>query len=194
MIVSTEGMGQLSDDLKYFINNSEPTKTSIKDMYFDAQGRVKVAYLVPIFAVQGERIASQNMGFVFGIKNIDNSLFDLLKQPRSIEKTSETLIIRENNGVIEYLSPVSSGAKSLKLKIDSSRKNFAENDAMKNIGSFVEGQDYSSQNVLATARYIPHTNWILIHKISKKEALLASEIRRNSTAVIGLLTDRKSVV
>ena len=187
IVVSTETMSKLSDDLKYFINNSSQIQSSLKDMYLDADGRVKMAYLVPIFAVQGENIASQNMGFVFGIKNIDNSLFDLLKQPRSLEKTSETLIVRKSDNIIEYLSPLSDGTSPLKLKIDATRENFAENEAIKNIGSFIDANDYLSQGVLATARSIPHTKWSLIHKISKEEALLESEIRRNNTVAIGLL-------
>ena len=149
------------------------------DIAKDADGDPYVGFVVPAFSIQGERNAASQIGKVVGIKAMDSAFFAHLKHPGTTEETLETILIRQVDRKLDYVSPLLDGSGALSKQTDYMPSTSAEASLAQTIGNFVaEMQDYRGNTVLATSRSIAGTPWKLIVKIDRKEALQESTERR----------------
>jgi len=189
LMVSTVGAPAIKGKIEEFINSVPLTKTQMLPPYLNKNGEVSIAFLVPVYAVQGDEIAESQIGFILGVRTIDESLFPLLKTPAVAEKTAETLLLQKgNNDVFEYLSPLRDGTGALERKSSSHSPQLALTSAIKHTNGFeIDKEDYAGKNVLMTSRAIEGTDWTLLHKVEKKEALWDSERRRVGVISMAML-------
>ncbi len=178
VVVATEGAPLISARLRQFLLESPKAQPAMLDVFPDADGKPVMAFLVPVFAIQGEAIASQQMGVVLGVKRVAQELYPLLSQPPQLSDTLETLLLREKQGVVEYISPLKDDIAPFSLKLNIDRPSYTAQHALSNPGSFGVRFDYDGQKVLMTSRRIEGTDWVLVHKIGYEEALGAAETRR----------------
>ncbi len=189
IIVTTSSMPIIQPEIEEFIKKSQKGKAAMKDIYMSADGTASIAFIVPVYAVQGDHIPSQQVGVILGIRKV-NELFDILKQPKSSEKTSESILIRKTSkkhGFIEHISPLIDGTEALSNRLDLGIEDYYASFALKKTGSFGIKADYNAKDVLVTSRNIKNTQWVLLHKIDSDEALEESNSRRVGTIAIGLL-------
>lgn len=172
----------------------EHTKTSVAgqealiDIARSTDGDPYIGFTMPIFSVQTEHVAESQIGKVIGVKIVDGNLFGLLKHPGTTERTLETMLLRQRDGKLEYISPLQDGSGALSKEVGVGTR-ITENALMQTIGNFSTNlSDYRNKPVLATSRAIAGTPWVLVVKIDKAEALAAGNQRRaNMNVLFGMI-------
>lgn len=109
-------------------------------------------------------------GFLCLEVNPNAFLFPMIQEWPSYSKTSECLIIRNDNGDALFLNNLRFLEKSaLKLKIN---KNFSDRISIKAVNGsrgIVEGKDYRGVRAIAYVQAVEGTDWIMIVKIDSDE-------------------------
>lgn len=192
VLVASADMPPLSDALTQFILQTPRGQKALKDIYLDDNGTPMIGFLAPIFPVQGDPTANEQIGYVFGIRSVTSSLYPLLELPKSIESTAETILVRKNTlpqgEVVEYLSPLLNGAKPLDINVPITVTDRAAVYAMQNPGLFGLKENYANEPVLTISRPIKDTPWVLLHQITRKEALAESDQRKaGMVSIAGLI-------
>ncbi len=188
MVVATPDMPPLEGVLHDFVATAPRGQRAATSLYLGPAGNPSMAFAAPIFAVQSEGAASQQIGTVLGVKEIESELYPLLRQPGAVEKTAETILVQSNGTVVEYLSPLMDGTPPLSRKLAADTPKLAEAFAIANPGGFAANRfDYRDKKVLVTSRALTLVPWTLIHKVDQDEALADSDARRNWLKTVLLL-------
>ena len=64
-----------------------------------------MGFRAPILGVQADP-GSKPLGWVLGVREVDDELYPLLSRPQTPEKTDETVLVRRQEGGIEFISPL----------------------------------------------------------------------------------------
>ena len=183
IVVSSYGFPPMQGKLQAFLANIEKGSNGISDIYIGSNNQPSIAFSEPVFALQGDDTASSQIGMVVGIKQISTELYPLLKQPGSVEKTAEALLIRQNNNVVEYLSPLMDGTPAFKRKLTMDTPNLAAAFILSKPEGYGIKNDYNNEEVLVTSRNFDKVEWSILYKINTSEALAESTERLNSLVV-----------
>ena len=185
ILVTTPGTPALDSRLRDFVSGTKQGGRGVLDLYTGASGQATMAFLQPIFAVQGDNSAADQVGAVLGIRLVDEDLFQHLAQPGETLNSGQTYLVRKNGATVEYLSPLADGTPPLKraLALDTSR--LAAASLLARTGGFGIFSNYQGIEVLATSRGIQGLPWVLIRSVERQEALAASD-RRQTILLIGL--------
>lgn len=184
--VATTYMPPVEGALAEFVANAVPAEAHMLDMNSAANGEIlRMGFMVPVYATQGADETSKQLGWVFGVREVEQELFGLLRHPGITEVTLETLLVREENGGVTYLSPLLDGTKPLRKHLAMPSERNAGNTlaaayAVREPGQFAVLADYRQKKVLVTGRNVPGTNWSLATKVDEEEALSAAKSRRTS--------------
>ena len=188
IVVSTAMMPATKEIMLDQAKKAPPGQDGLIDIQKDNDGALYMGFIVPIFSIQGDRTANSQIGKVVGIKTVDSNLFGLLKHPGTTESTLEAILIRSNNGKIDYVSPLQDGALALAKQTENDKNKFVEASLLEVQGNFVsEKKDYRDKPVLATSRSVASTPWTLVVKIDKAEALKESSQRRANMVIFFFL-------
>lgn len=185
--VTTNNMPELSGRLEEIINNFPMQEHYISSIYPGSDDKPSVVFSVPIFAVQGDEDIKSQIGSIVGIMPVDDYLFPLLKQPGDTAKTSETLLVKMEGNMVNYLSPTKDGSAALSKNLTTSQDLDAA-FAIVNPGQFAIKRDYGFNEVLVTGRKISNTNWNLLYKINRSEALSESDTHVRNLLTIGIIS------
>ncbi len=183
IVVSSYGFPPMQGKLQAFLANIEKGNNDISNIYIGSNNQPSIAFSEPVFALQGDDTASSQIGMVVGIKQISTELYPLLKQPGSVEKTAEALLIRQNNNMVEYLSPLMDGTPAFKRKLTMDTPNLAAAFILSKPEGYGIKNDYNNEEVLVTSRGFDKVEWSILYKINTSEALAESTERLNSLVV-----------
>ncbi len=187
VMVSTPEMPPIEGRLGDFVVTAPRGARTLAGLYPGVAGNPTMAFLVPVFAVQGNVGASEQIGMVLGVKEVDDELYPLLYQPGAVDETMETLVVRVTGAVVEYLSPLMDGTPALKRKMALDTPELAAAFAVNTPGGFAIRRDYRGEEVLVTARDFAVAPWTLVQKIDRDEALAESDARLTRQLVVFLL-------
>lgn len=187
IIVSTPEMPPIGPTLEGFMTAAPRGERAIKGPYPGTAGNPTMAFAVPVFAVQGDARASEQIGVVLGVKEVGGQLYPLLRQPGAVDETGETLLIRSTGALAEYLSPLMDGTAGLERKIALETPELAAAFAIQMPGGFAIKRDYRGQEVLVTGRAFAAVPWTLVQKIDRDEALAESDARLTRQLITFLL-------
>jgi PAS domain S-box-containing protein len=187
IVVATPQMPPLEGTLRDFLASVPRGSRGATSLYLNAKGSPSMAFAVPIFAVQAENNAAQQIGTVIGVKEVGPELFGALKQPGEVEKTAETYLVESNGTVITYLSPLMDGTPPMTRKLALTTPDLDAAFAVSNPGGFAIKIDYRGEEVLVISAPAKALPWALIHKVDRKEALADSDARRVRFLVVFLL-------
>lgn len=184
IVAATQDMPPLDGTLAEFVAQSRKGEHSLYDISRAADDSLRIGFLVPIYAVQGEAVASEQIGFVFGVRSVDDSLFGLLKHPGTTEKTLQGILVRKNGTMVEVITPSSFDANPLSFRAEHAPQKWAESAAIERPNTFGIMPSFTQSTVLFTSRSIDKAPWTLIEEIDQKEALAAANASRNQLLVI----------
>lgn len=188
IVVSTVMDSATRDMMQENVQAAPKGQETLIDIQKDKDGTPYIGFIVPIYSIQGDRNASSQIGWVVGIKTVDEKLFSLLKHPGITENTLETLLVRKDKSTLEYLSPLQDGAAEMSKEAPFDTAALAEAALVDVSGNFIsDKKDYRGKTVLATSRSIANAPWTLIVKIDRQEALAQSSERRASMVVFFFL-------
>ena len=177
-IVHTDNFPQIKGPIRAFLDGTEKGVSAVSDIFLNADGTPSMAFLVPVYAIQGDESAESQLGYVLGVKEIGDDLYPLLKQPGATEETAETLIVRQTRNQIDYLTPRGGGGVGpLEKPLAVDTPDLAASWAIRTVGGFAVKTDYDGNEVLAISRSFGQMPWTLLYKIDTGEALAESEAR-----------------
>jgi HD-GYP domain-containing protein (c-di-GMP phosphodiesterase class II) len=175
VLVSTAGLPVLDANLSRKIQESPPGKASLLDIFTTDDGKSRLGFVLPIYAIQADAEAKP-IGRLVGIKNVDNDLFKLLHQPGATEKTLEAVLLRKEGDNVAYLSPQESGKDAAaRLSLDTPELDAAY--ALRSPGDFAVKRNAQSHPVLMTSRALDHSPWIMMLHIDRDQAMSESDVR-----------------
>jgi len=187
VVVATDAMPPINGGLLEFLKKAPPGERLIYDLYINASGRPAMGFVFPVYAIQGDAGGSAQIGAVFGVKEVSDELYPLLIQPGAVEETAETLLVRPDNTLVEYLSPQADGTPPLDRKLALDTPELASSFVIEKPGGFASKRDYIDREVLVTGRAFKIPPWTLVHKIDRAEALAATEERLNRLMIMFLM-------
>ena len=177
IVVASPGSPPVQGQIRDFLNGAARGEAAVSDMFIGPNGKPSMAFLAPVFALQSDEDASSQIATVIGIKEVDQELFPLLRQPGNIDETAEAFLVRTADSTVDYLSPLRDGTEPLKLTLSTETPDLAGAWAARTPGGFSTKRDYAGNEVLVIARAFTQVPWTLAYKIDTSEALAESEDR-----------------
>ncbi len=158
----------------------------VDDLSPGPDGAPTMTFVVPVFAVQSNDEAADQVGAVIGVTLADD-LYPRLKQPGETAASAEAVLLRETGNTIDYLSPLADGTAPLALRLARDTPDLAAAFALANPGGFAVRHDYANAEVLVTARRFASVPWTLMYKVATNEALAETDARLGRMLTILLL-------
>ena len=167
--------------------NDEPIDGRILDLELNDRGAPSLTFIAPVFSLQGGIVPGSELGYIVGVKQIADELYPLLRQPGSVERSLEAVLLRTGENVVEYLSPTIDGIAPLTRSYAKDTPELAGAFALDTVGGFGEARDYRDAEVLITSRRLDNAPWVVAVKVDRAEALAVSETRLTRLLAILLL-------
>ena len=186
-LVSTPDMPPMNARARAAVGKALEGQPAVIDIYLGASGLPTMGFVLPVFGIQEDSDGAKGIGGVIGIRTIGQDLFQRLKQPGEISKTTETYLVRAKGPTVEYLTPLVDGTPALKRSLSLDTPDLAAAHALKQPGSFAVKLDYAGIESLAASRPIANLPWVLIRKISRAEALSATDTRLTTLLTVFVL-------
>lgn len=185
-LVSSPGMPPISGKIRTAVAQALEGEPAIVDLYMGATNLPTMGFVLPIYGVQDDEGAA-GIGAVIGVRVVGADLFSRLAQPGTVEATAETYLVRRTDGTVEYLSPLADGTPAMKRSLAADTPDLAATYAAEAAGGFAIKRDYSGEEVLVTSRPIAGLPWVLVRKISRAEALAATDTRLRTMLTVFVL-------
>jgi HD-GYP domain-containing protein (c-di-GMP phosphodiesterase class II) len=186
-LVGTPDMPPLTSKIRAAVAQALDGEPAIIDVYLGASGLPTMGFVLPIFGIQDDSDGAKGIGAVVGLRTIGKDLYDRLIQPGETARTTETYMVRSRGAVVEYLAPLADGTAPLKRTMSADTPDLAAAHALKKPGAFAIRSDYTGTQVLAASRTIAGVPWVLVRKISRQEALSATDTRLTTMLVVFIL-------
>lgn len=188
VLAATRHYPALDGALRAFLPAARRGETALFDLRADVGGSPAIGFAAPIFPVQGNPTADDQIGVVLGIKRVAAELYPILDQPGGETRTAETILVRAQGAVVQFLSPLADGTAALARTLARDTADLSAAVALAAPGGFGAALDYRGTEVLATSRALGRAPWVLVHKIDRAEAMAASEARLGRLLAFLLLT------
>lgn len=186
LLVSSGNMPPMNPAIRAAMAEADGGLPSIIDLYEGLDGEPTMGFVHPVYAVQSEGEADKIIGFIVGLRTVRKSLYPLLVQPGDTLQTAETLLVRQNGSLTEYLSPLADGTNALKRKL-SSDSQLAAAFVAREPGLFSRKTNYLGDEVLVTGRALSGAPWYLVRSVTSLEALSETKERLNVMLGVFLL-------
>ena len=186
-LVSTPDMPPMTARVRAAVVKALEGEPAVIDIYLGASGLPTMGFVLPIFGIQDDSEGAKGIGCVIGLRTVGKDLYQRLKQPGEIAKTTETYMVRAKGPTVEYLTPLVDGTPALKRSLSLDTPDLAAAHAIKKPGSFAVKLDYAGIESLAASRPIANLPWVLIRKISREEALSATDTRLTTMLTVFVL-------
>ena len=176
VLVATPGMPPLYGRRAEAPQRMPAGERGFLDLHLNAAGKPARGFSLPVFAVQGDASPSAQVGRIVDLREAGDVFARLLEQPGLTQKSLETLLVRGDGAVIEYISPLGDGTAPLKKRLARNTPALAA-AMLASPGGFALLRDYRDREVLATSRAFGATPWTLITKIDRDVAMAESDAR-----------------
>ena len=186
-LVSTPDMPPMTAKIRAAVIKALEGEPAVIDVFLGASGEPTMGFALPVFGIQDDSEGAKGIGAVIGLRTVGKDLFRRLKQPGETAQTTETYIVRAKGVAVEYLTPLADGTPPLKRSMSSDTPDLAAAHALKRPGGFAIKLDYAGTEVLAASRPIAILPWVLIRKISRQEALSATDTRLTTLLTVFIL-------
>ncbi|MGB0683457.1 MAG: HD domain-containing phosphohydrolase [Magnetovibrionaceae bacterium] len=184
-LVSTPGMPPISGKLREAAVRALSGEPALIDIYKGATNQPTIGFALPVYGIQSD--GSEGIGAIIGIRIVDETLFERLKQPGEIAETAETFLARLQGNQVDYLSPLRDGTGPLERSIAHDPEGLAASFAIDKPGGFSIRRDYAGNDALVTSRALAGVPWVLVRKVDRAEALSGTETRLRTILIVFVL-------
>ena len=186
LLVSSGNMPPMNPTIRAALAKAAEGQPAFVDMYEGINGDPTIGFVWPVFAVQDEGNVKDIIGYVFGLRTVETSLFPLLFQPGDTLQTAENYLVRKDGALVQYISPLVDGTLPLTRKL-SAKGDLAAAFVMDNPGDFTLASNYLGARVLVTGRALSAAPWYLVRTVTEQEALAETDRRLSTMLGIFLL-------
>ena len=185
IIIATANMPTTLPAVSAYMQAGANVDTMMIGPYEGEEGLSTVAFITPVFGIDDDQSA---LGFLIGIKALNQPFFNMLIQPGEVAVTARNYLIQKQNGMINYISNLARADPNFQDPIDASTPSLAANFAYENLGHFATMMNYNGEDVFVSGNSISGTDWVLVRTVSTQEALGPAASRKRSIIIIsGLL-------
>ena len=177
-ILVARGMPALDGDIARRLVQVGANDRGFLDIRKAPSGDLVAGFSLPVHAIQSPDNAARAIGRVVGIRRIKDGLFPLLKQPGFAWKTGEIYLTRNNENIVEFLSPRDGDRAPLTGARALDAPGSVSTAAGRSAAAFGIADDYAGEQVMYAARAVADTPWTVIVKIARAEAMGDSDSRR----------------
>ncbi len=176
IVVSTTGLPAFDAVLSRKVEEAPKGQASLIDVFKTEDGKNHIGFMLPIFPVQSEGEVVEPLGFLVGVKNVDDGLFKFLRHPGTTENTLEAVLLRREGDNVAFLSPQENekdAAPVLALNTPDLDAAFA----ITSPGGFAVKKNADARLSLVTSRAIARTPWIMMLHVDRDQAMSGSDLR-----------------
>ncbi len=191
IVTTTREMGDPAQIVAPMLADGAFVEPRFVDALTLSDDTVAFGFIAPVIRLQSDASLDNVVGYVLGLRPLDEAVFSMLRQPGDPHLTAETVLVRAANGNVEYLSPTRGGGDSttppLGLGLDADTENLAAAAAIREAGAFGQFIDYRGVDVLAISRALNAAPWTLVYKVDRGEALADSDARLQRLLILLVL-------
>lgn len=170
--VGDGGEDTLEHDTLLLHASTQSKRILFADLHTEVGRGIFIDIIIPILVVRG--LDSAVVGSVILLIDPNNVLFPLLQEWPIPSRTSECILIRRDGNEVVFLNTLRHiNNVPLALRFPAAEKQLPAAMAARGVEGIVEGKDYRDVEVLAAARKIPDSPWLLVAK-SDVEEIFAS--------------------
>ncbi|KAA5606876.1 PAS domain-containing protein [Roseospira marina] len=188
LIAATPDMPPVRGSVMAALGALPATEAGLIDLERSPHGLLRLGFTVPVFSQEGTGTQTDVVARVVGLRPVGAPFFATLEQPGATATTAETYLIRRRGNAIEYLTPLLDGSRPLEKSLAINTADLIDAEALADPGRFHVGRDYAATESFAVSRPISGTDWVLVHRIARAEALAAADARRTTLVVVLILT------
>ena len=155
---------------KFFSDNRDIHLPELAEFHLGSDNDPHLSLIIPLHFHQSRN--AQTVGYIFAKIDPEHTFYPLLNSWPYESSTSEALLAASENDSIVYLNELRHIKNSaVKLKVPVSDTGIVVVKAFRGAGGFVEAKDYRGIPVLAYARKIDGSNWMLVVKTDRSELM-----------------------
>ena len=179
LVVATTGMPEIGNAFQAAIDAALVSgKPAFSKLVLDSHERVLLGIAVPVPVVLGAQDSHAYGGVVFGVHSAGQTLYPLLTSGVPMTGSDDSLLVREEDNQVVYLSPTRGGGTPTRKSLPLDRSDLAAATAVKQPGSFGKFHNYQGHKVLATSRALRSVPWVLVQQVGAAQALQESNRHR----------------
>ncbi|MBI1274994.1 PAS domain-containing protein [bacterium] len=144
-------------------------KSHFIDLYPMADGRLAMAFVVPVFAVQGTRMDTDQRGWLVAVERADASLLQTDIPTVEPYKNVTLQLVRQGAKQVEWLE--NKGQDVALKNMDATTPDLVPAKLLQDSGRFVSGVDMSGTKVMAVAQKVANVPWLVMASLPAKDAL-----------------------
>lgn len=182
IIAATAALPALKDNIRALISETfQSARVGSSSLYSgDSIDATFLALAGPIHAIQDETVIAA----IIGIKAVDEELFPLLRQPGELYDSAETMLVAREGNAIRYVSPLADETGAMQKVMSFDTPGLASAFAIRSPRDFAIRNDYRGEEVLVVGWPVPGTDWTLVYKVSRAEAMGETETRLLRTLLL----------
>ncbi|MFA6100761.1 MAG: PAS domain S-box protein [Victivallaceae bacterium] len=171
VILTSKNAGELGVHAKELIAQVLVNRTPVfSDLHSAPNVNVNLSHFDIVIPLIVPETPESVTGILFMRMNPRSGLYERIQPWPTPSLTAETLLIRRDGDSVLFLTDLRHlKDAALKLRIPLTENNCAAVKVVNGAQGIIEGVDYRGVPVLAVARKIPDTSWIMIAKIDKNE-------------------------
>ncbi|MFQ5644199.1 MAG: HD domain-containing phosphohydrolase [Thiogranum sp.] len=179
LVVATTGMPETGNAFQSAIDTALVSgKPTFSKLVLDSHDRVLLGIAVPVPVVLGAQDNWAYAGVVFGVHSAEQTLYPLLTGGAPMTDSDDTLLVREEDNQVVYLSPTRGGGTPTRKSLPLENSDLAAAAAIKQPGAFGEFHNYQGRKVLATSRALRSVPWVLVQEVDAVQAMQESNRHR----------------
>lgn len=162
-------------------------RAALQALPVGADGSLRVAFAVPVPAVQGLGTPGRPVGVLLGIRRADTELLPRLQRSSRLAGETRSLLVTLEDNLVVLLGPLADGSRPGERRLALDTPGLAATELVRKPGGFGLYRDHQGREVLATSRPVPSLPWVLIQQADAAAALRESrEHARFLLSVFGL--------
>lgn len=185
LVSATRDMPLIEGEIADWIRTASRDGPTFIDAHA-AEGAVRIGFLAPIYRLQMPSESANYTGMVIGLRPLDDGFRALLHQPGATEETAEALVLRQEGARIDVVASTDGSLAPL-TPLAEAGVEAAEALVFGDADGFVDAPGYRGEQVLASARPVEGTPWLMSYQLDRAEALAESDARLTRMLVLLLL-------
>jgi PAS domain S-box-containing protein len=181
ILLATPNMPAIESPVRRFLATLTGPYAQLYDLHRGPGGLISIGVAGPI---RSPAAGDKPIAYVLGLKPVGRELYPLLKLPAVGIDSAEAILIRRDGAVVTYLSPLRNGDQPLVRQLALNSPDLAAAAALKAPGAFIQARDYAGNTGLGIARTVPGSNWVLLVKVNRDEALGPANARMTRLMII----------
>lgn len=187
ILLATEGLPSVTNALSAYIENGASSDTLLVGPYRAGNNLTTIAFITPIFPIDEDE-NSPAIGFLVGIKALNNEFFNLVQQPGEMSLSAMNSVIYENAGLLHFAQKTLTDDPNYIASVDAAFTSRDISFVWQNPGQYSVSKNNLGNEVLVSGIPIEGTDWKLMRSIDIAEAMGPARERKRNILIFSFLT------